>query len=98
MAEHSAAAIAAAESLGIQYLDLNRASTDYINAIGEENGHYYDLADGDSTHLNTAGQVVFGRMVADLLLEKRADFANDIGTNEALSEKIWAGEFATGDE
>lgn len=91
-------AIAAAEAVGATYLDLNTASTNYINAIGNENGHKYDLASGDSTHLNSAGEVVFGRLVADLLLEKRTDLAVYIRENKALSDKIKAGEFATGDE
>ncbi|KXH29101.1 GDSL-like Lipase/Acylhydrolase [Colletotrichum simmondsii] len=91
-------AIAAAEAVGATYLDLNTASTNYINAIGNENGHKYDLASGDSTHLNTAGETVFGRLVADLLLEKRTDLATYIRENKAISDKIKAGEFATGDE
>ncbi|KAF6815358.1 GDSL-like lipase acylhydrolase [Colletotrichum plurivorum] len=91
-------AIAAAEAVGATYLDLNTASTNYVNAIGNANGKLYDLAAGDSTHLNTAGEVVFGRLVADLLLEKRSDLAQYIRENKAISDKIKNGEFATGDE
>ncbi|TEA18336.1 Rhamnogalacturonan acetylesterase RhgT [Colletotrichum sidae] len=91
-------AIAAAEAVGATYLDLNTASTDYVNAIGNANGKLYDLSSGDSTHLNTAGEVVFGRLVADLLLEKRTDLAEYFKVNKALSDKIKNGEFATGDE
>ncbi|EFQ27369.1 GDSL-like Lipase/Acylhydrolase [Colletotrichum graminicola] len=91
-------AIAAAEAVGTTYLDLNTASTNYLNAIGNENGHKYDLSPGDSTHLNTAGGVVFGRLVADLLLEKREDLAEFIRENKALSIKLKNGEFASGDE
>ncbi|KAJ0337760.1 hypothetical protein COL154_013000 [Colletotrichum chrysophilum] len=91
-------AIAAAEAVGAICLDLNTASTNYVNAIGNENGHKYDLASGDSTHLNVAGETVFGRLVADLLLEKRTDLAQYIAENKALSDKIANGEFATGDE
>ncbi|KAK1142147.1 hypothetical protein N8T08_008073 [Aspergillus melleus] len=98
LADHSAKAIEAAEAIGIQYLDLNRASTDYVNAIGEENAHTYDLSDGDGTHLNTAGETVFGRLVADLLLEKRDDLEEYFTPNEELSRKIEEGEYATGDE
>lgn len=98
LAEHTAKAIESAEALGIQYLDLNRASTDYVNAIGEDNAHTYDLSDGDGTHLNTAGETVFGRLVADLLLEKRDDLEEYFTPNEELSRKLKEGEYATGDE
>ncbi|KAK1974066.1 GDSL-like Lipase/Acylhydrolase [Colletotrichum cereale] len=91
-------AIAAAKAVGATYLDLNTASTNYVNAIGNENGHKYDLSSGDATHLNTAGGVVFGRLVADLLLEKRADLAQFIRENKALSGKLKNGQFATGNE
>ncbi|KAL4947040.1 SGNH hydrolase-type esterase domain-containing protein [Aspergillus filifer] len=91
-------AIAAAEDSEINYLDLTTASTNYINAIGAENAETYDLSEGDGTHLNEAGGVVFGRMVADLLLEKRDDLEEYITPNEELSEKISNGEYATGDE
>ncbi|KAF6836642.1 GDSL-like Lipase/Acylhydrolase [Colletotrichum musicola] len=91
-------AIAAAEAVGATYLDLNTASTNYVNAIGNANGKLYDLSAGDSTHLNTAGEVVFGRLVADLLLEKRSDLAQYIRENKAISDKIKNGQFATGNE
>lgn len=91
-------AIAAAKSAGAKWLDLTTASTDYINAIGADNAATYDLSDGDGTHINTAGQTVFGRMVADLLIEARPDVEDYFIPNEELSEKISAGEYATGDE
>ncbi|KAK8017307.1 Rhamnogalacturonan acetylesterase RhgT [Apiospora rasikravindrae] len=53
-------------------LDLNAASLTYVNRIGRDAAHAYDLKEGDSTHLNDWGSVVFGRMVADLLLETEA--------------------------
>lgn len=98
LAEHSAAAIAAAQSLGIQYLDLNRASTNYVNAIGKTNADYYNLAAGDRTHLNVAGEKVFARQVADLLVEKRSDVKSFLKQNTVMTNKIKAGQFATGDE
>lgn len=98
LAEWAAATIDAAESTGVHYLDLNRASTDYINAIGEENGAKYNLNGDDYTHLNPSGEKVFGRMTLDLLLEAREDLAEYFEENEALSEKIANGEYATGDE
>ncbi|KAL2107856.1 hypothetical protein VUR80DRAFT_4667 [Thermomyces stellatus] len=98
LAEWAAATIDAAESTGVHYLDLNRASTDYINAIGEEDGAKYNLNGDDYTHLNPSGEKVFGRMTLDLLLEAREDLAEYFEENEALSEKIANGEYATGDE
>lgn len=98
LSEWAAATIDAAGATGVQYLDLNEASTDYVNAIGEENGTKYDLSEGDSTHLNPSGEKVFGRMTLDLLLEAREDLAENFEEHEALSEKIASGEFATGDE
>ncbi|KAE8326246.1 SGNH hydrolase-type esterase domain-containing protein [Aspergillus sergii] len=92
------ATITAAKAVGIQYLDLNTASTNYVNAIGEENAIKYNLASDDRTHLNTAGEAVFGRMTLDLLLEAREDLSAYFESNEALSEKIANGEYATGDE
>lgn len=96
--EHRQLAIAAAEDTGVQYLDLNEASTNYVNAIGSDNAGYYDYASGDKTHLNPAGEKVFGRMVVDLLEDAREDLVVYFQEKGALSEKIWAGEFATGDE
>lgn len=86
-------AIAAAATVGAQYLDLNKKSTDYINAVGDANGRLYDLAQGDRTHLNAAGGVVFGRMVADLLLEKRGELSGFLRENRTISDAIRAGKF-----
>ncbi|KAH7321229.1 SGNH hydrolase-type esterase domain-containing protein [Stachybotrys elegans] len=93
-----ATTIKVAEEKGVACLDLNKASVDYVNAIGEANGHKYDAEPGDSTHLNAAGTTVFSRMVADLLVRERSDLGQWIRGNKALSAKIWAGEFATGEE
>lgn len=79
-------------------MNLNNASTTYVNAIGEENAAYYNLDGDDGTHLNTAGEAVFGRMTLDLLLEAREDLDTYFEPNDELSNKISQGEFATGDE
>ncbi|KAE8395034.1 SGNH hydrolase-type esterase domain-containing protein [Aspergillus alliaceus] len=92
------ATISAAKAVGVKYLDLNLASTNYVNAIGEENASKYNLASNDRTHLNTAGEAVFGRMTLDLLLEAREDLNEYFDSNKALSDKIANGEYATGDE
>ncbi|KAF5662782.1 putative acetylesterase [Fusarium denticulatum] len=96
--EWAAETVAAAGDVGAQYLELNKASTDYVNAIGNENAQRYNWGEGDRTHLNPAGEIVFGRMVADLLLEAREDFSSYFTPNKALSDKIAKGEFANGDE
>lgn len=94
----AARAIQVAEDTGVEHLDLNTASTTYVNAIGADNAKAYNLNGSDKTHLSPAGSAVFGRMTIDLLLEKREDLAEYFETNEALSDKIANGEFATGDE
>ena len=98
LAEWAATTIDAADAAGVQYLDLNRASTDYINAIGEENAQKYNYEDDDATHLNAGGEVVFGRMVVDLLVEAREDLGEYFESNDAISDKIANGEYASGDE
>lgn len=62
------ATIAAAKAVGCRVLDLNLASMAYVNALGNETAQVYDLNPTDMTHLNERGSLVFGRMVADLLL------------------------------
>lgn len=83
--------------MGIKYLDLTTNSTDYINAIGDANATNYDLSDGDKTHVNEAGGVVSARMMADLLVSARSDLEHYITPNEALSEKLTEGVYASGD-
>lgn len=62
------ATIAAGRAAGARVLDLNQASLGYVDAIGSEAAQAYDLNPTDMTHLDAWGSVVFGRMVADLLL------------------------------
>lgn len=86
------ATIAAAESIDVTYLDLNQASLNYVNAIGETAAHAYNLNADDNTHLNAWGSVVFGRIVADLLLEKKADLGDWIQANQTMSDLIKNGQ------
>jgi hypothetical protein len=85
-------------------LDLNAASLAYVDAIGKDAAEKYALKDGDETHLNAWGSIVFGRMVADLLeghqpsvssLRRRAEdpscFQKWIQANETMSDEIWKG-------
>jgi len=62
------ATIAAGKAVGARVLDLNAASLSYVNALGSVDAQTYNLESTDMTHLNDRGSVVFGRMVADLLL------------------------------
>jgi lysophospholipase L1-like esterase len=98
LAKERDAAIAVANKAGVKYLDLNTASTKYVNAIGQENADKYNEIEGDRTHLNFSGKLVFGRIVADLLVEKRQDLARYISTNKKLSQLIKDGVYATGEE
>jgi hypothetical protein len=49
--------------LGIDHIDLNRASTAYLNNIGFANAMAYNLVPADHTHLNPLGSLLFGNMV-----------------------------------
>lgn len=82
--------IAAAEATGTTYLDLNKYSLEYVNRIGNESAQVYDLNgyNVDHTHLNDYGSVVFGRLVADLLLQKKRYLERFITPNATLSYEI----------
>jgi lysophospholipase L1-like esterase len=67
LADVVAAAKDAANETGADIIDLNAASTKYLNQIGAEKAPTYDLKAGDSTHLNAEGSVVFGNLVAMLI-------------------------------
>ncbi|OMP83573.1 Rhamnogalacturonan acetylesterase rhgT [Diplodia seriata] len=67
LAAQRAATLAAADATAALSIDLNRASTDYLNAIGEDDAATYNLDADDKTHLNAAGSVVFGNMVSWLM-------------------------------
>ncbi|KAF8543734.1 GDSL-like Lipase/Acylhydrolase [Trichophaea hybrida] len=51
-------------------IDLWKTSLEFLEHVGELQARRMDLADGDHTHLNAAGSIVFGRMVSDLLVRK----------------------------
>jgi hypothetical protein len=44
-----------------------------VAAIGKAAAARYNLKDGDNTHLNAHGSKVFGRMVADLIVQVLPD-------------------------
>lgn len=67
LADQRAATIAVARSIEIDYIDLNGASTRYLDAIGSADAATYNRVPGDFTHLNPSGSVVFGDMVSLLI-------------------------------
>jgi lysophospholipase L1-like esterase len=68
-----AATKAAAKATKCEYVDLNKASTDYLNSIGAKNAATYNLSPKDYTHLDNAGMILFGNMMASLLRTSIAD-------------------------
>ncbi|EKD16796.1 uncharacterized protein L3040_006298 [Drepanopeziza brunnea f. sp. 'multigermtubi'] len=81
---------AAAAALGdrTRMIDLNLASTTYVNAIGNEAAQVYNMAASDKTHLNPWGTIVFGRLVSDLLVAKYPDLASITRPNATLSFQL----------
>lgn len=76
----------------LHFIDLNQASLDYVNAIGEPASRAYNLAPSDRTHLNEWGGVVFARLVSDLIWEKYPrEFECVTLKNETMSALIKAG-------
>ncbi|GIJ91250.1 hypothetical protein Asppvi_010215 [Aspergillus pseudoviridinutans] len=68
-----AATKAAAKATNSEYVDLNKASTDYLNSIGAEKAATYNLSPTDHTHLNNHGMILFGNMMGWLLQTTIAD-------------------------
>ncbi|KAF4873793.1 putative rhamnogalacturonan acetylesterase YesY [Colletotrichum siamense] len=81
--------IAAATETKTTYIDLNLNSRKFVQAIGEDKAHSYNLKADDNTHLNAEGSVVFGRLVADLVLQKETQLASYFNANKTLSDEIW---------
>lgn len=67
LAPQVAATIYVGSETNTTVLHLNECSTMYLNAIGEDDAWEYNRVVGDFTHLNVAGQTVFGNMVGWLL-------------------------------
>ncbi|KAL1595555.1 hypothetical protein SLS59_008192 [Nothophoma quercina] len=67
LADVTAAAKEAASKSKADIIDLNGASTKYLNSIGADNAATYNLNPTDFTHLNAEGSVVFGNLVAQLI-------------------------------
>jgi hypothetical protein len=92
LVDQRGATIEVAQANSLKWVDLNKASTDYINSIGQQAASNYNLDSGDWTHLNAWGSVVFARMVSDLLASTYpSDFIAVTKKNETLSALIKAG-------
>jgi lysophospholipase L1-like esterase len=78
-----------AEKEHLHHIDLNKASTKFVNAIGQDAADKYNWGPGDRTHLNKWGEVVFARLVSDLLVEAYPEeFGGVTIKNETLSQGI----------
>lgn len=95
LANETAATIATAEKTKSRFIDLNKASTDYVNALGQAGADTYNLSPSDRTHLNTLGSIVFGRLVSDLISTKYKDVDEWVKPNKTLSALIAAGKLVT---
>ncbi|KAJ5753330.1 uncharacterized protein N7511_007483 [Penicillium nucicola] len=93
LANETTATISAAHHAGAKYIDLNHASTKYLNAIGPANAYTYNLNAADYTHLNIAGSVVFGGIVAELIAQDFPNLKRDgyLRINEQLKKDVERG-------
>ncbi|KAI1426667.1 SGNH hydrolase-type esterase domain-containing protein [Xylaria sp. FL1777] len=66
-------------------------ATDSLHNERRDAAWTYNWGDdrADMTHLNPYGEVVFGRMVADLIIRAKPDLRRWIMPNETLSYDIW---------
>ncbi|PLN86535.1 SGNH hydrolase-type esterase domain-containing protein [Aspergillus taichungensis] len=95
LAQQREKVIAAATAAGVDHIDLNTASRDYVQKVGKKGTASYDLNSNDQVHLNPTGRTVFARMVADLLVKARPDLEKSLEPKDEVSEKIAAGEVVT---
>jgi len=73
------------------HIDLWAASIEYLEKIGEVAADRMNLVSNDTTHLNVAGSIVFGRMVSDLLVAAVPGVEEVTKKNETLSRMIAEG-------
>ena len=84
------AALEAAEQTGSTAIDLNAASIKYVEAIGKSAANEYNWGDDkkDTTHLNPWGETVFGRMMADLIVDALPALESYFIANKTMSDRI----------
>ncbi|KFY40160.1 hypothetical protein V494_03633 [Pseudogymnoascus sp. VKM F-4513 (FW-928)] len=93
LADQVAATIVAANAISASYIDLNKGSVAYLEAIGLENATKYNLAADDFTHLNAAGSVVFGNLVSGLLGDLGEQFSAYTVEDATIKAAIESGTF-----
>ena len=93
LANETAHTITAAKIVNTSYIDLNRASTDYLNAIGPTDAYTYNLNPTDYTHLNDQGSIVFGGIVANLMLGAVPALKPYLSVNPALTKAVASGTY-----
>ncbi|QKX59609.1 uncharacterized protein TRUGW13939_06746 [Talaromyces rugulosus] len=95
LANQTVATIQAAENRGCSWVNLNAASTEYLNRIGPTDAFTYNLISTDHTHLNSEGSIVFGNLMADLILEDFAELGHQayIKVNGTLTADFLAGKY-----
>ncbi|PGH15177.1 hypothetical protein AJ79_02542 [Helicocarpus griseus UAMH5409] len=85
--------IEAADATGSAWQNLNARSQEYLNSIGPDNAHTYNWEPDDETHLNKEGGIVFGGLVADLILEAFPNLSEYVEVDAALLEALKSGEY-----
>lgn len=69
LATQRALTISVAQALNTSYIDLNVASTKYLDSVGKANATLFNLAPTDFTHLNADASILFGNLVSLLMTE-----------------------------
>ncbi|EMD61537.1 hypothetical protein GGP41_004139 [Bipolaris sorokiniana] len=94
LADVTAATLKVASQTGAQVIDLNAASTKYLNAIGPDKAHTYNLAPSDNTHLNNGGSIVFGNLVALLMNQELIQLSTKyLSPINDIADKLEKGEY-----
>ena len=83
----------AAENGHFHSLELNQASMDYCNSIGPFPANTFDLDYVDHTHLNDHGTIVFGGIVAEMLLWEFPGLHEYVSVDPGLSLAIKEGTY-----
>lgn len=93
LAEQAGATISVAKKLHVPYIDLNQASTDYINAVGTPLSDTYNLIPSDRTHLNPSGELLFGNLVSVLIVGALRDGKKWTKPNATIATALAHGTF-----
>ncbi|KAF3004991.1 hypothetical protein E8E13_008432 [Curvularia kusanoi] len=93
LADVTAAAKEAASKSKADIIDLNAASTKYLNSIGADKAATYNLNPTDFTHLNGEGSVVFGNLVAMLIDTEVPELRKYVVPVKKIAAALKAGEY-----